>query len=68
VEEKAVDKLHCADGGNDVEVGGGEEFGLAPFKAPLTRYLLTFGAVPVAAGMIQDTLGATVGAALHVAA
>jgi len=51
----------------DMEVGGGEEFGFAPFKPTLTGYLLTLGAVSVAAGMIQDTFGAAMVASLHVA-
>ncbi len=52
---------------NDVEVGGGQEFGLAFFKPSLSGDVLTLGAGPVAAGMIEDTLCAAVGAALDVA-
>ena len=53
---------------NDVEVGGGEEFGLAFFKPSLSRDVLALGAVSIAAGMVEDTLCAAVGAALDVAA
>jgi hypothetical protein len=52
---------------NDMEVGGGEEFGLAFFKPSLSGDVLTLGAVSIAAGMIEDTLSAAVGAALDVA-
>jgi hypothetical protein len=52
---------------NDVEVGGGEEFGLAFFKPSLSGDVLALGAVSIAAGMIEDTLGAAVSAALDVA-
>ena len=52
---------------NDVEVGGGEEFGLAVFKPSLSRDVLALGAVSIAARMIEDTLCAAVGAALDVA-
>jgi hypothetical protein len=54
-------------GENDVEVGGGQEFGLAFFKPSLSGDVLTLGAVSIAAGMIEDTLSAAVGAALDVA-
>jgi hypothetical protein len=50
---------------NDVEVGGGEEFGLAFFKPSLSGDVLTLGAVSIAARMIEDTLCAAVGAALQ---
>ena len=52
---------------NDVEVGGGEEFGLAFFKPSLSGDVLTLGAVSIAAGVIEDTLSAAVGTALDVA-
>ena len=52
---------------NDVEVGGGEEFGLAFFKPSLSGDVLTLGAVSIAAGVIEDTLCAAVGAALYMA-
>lgn len=52
---------------NDVEVGGGEEFGLAFFKPSLSGDVLTLGAVSIAAGMVEDTLCAAVGAAFDVA-
>jgi hypothetical protein len=52
---------------NDVEVGGGEEFGLAFFKPSFPGDVLALGAVSIAAGMIEDTLCATVGTALDVA-
>jgi hypothetical protein len=55
------------EGENDVEVGGGEEFGFALFKPPLTGDVLALGAVSIAAGMVEDALGAAVGAALDVA-
>lgn len=51
---------------NDVEVGGGEEFGLAFFKPSFSGDVLTLGAVSIAAGMKEDTLCAAVGAALDV--
>jgi len=50
-----------------VEVGGGEEFGLAFFKPSLSGDVLTLGAVSIAAGMVEDTFCATVGTALDVA-
>lgn len=53
---------------NDVKVRGGEEFGLAFFKPSLSGDVLALGAVSIAAGMIEDTFCATVGAALDVAA
>jgi hypothetical protein len=52
---------------NDVEVGSGEEFGLAFFKPSLSGDVLTLGAVSIAAGMVEDTFCATVGTALDVA-
>jgi len=52
---------------NDVEVGSGEEFGLAFFKPSLSGDVLTLGAVSIAAGMIEDTLCAAVGTALDMA-
>ena len=52
---------------NEVEVGGGQEFGLALFKPSLSGDVLTLGAVSIAARMVKDTLCATVGAALDVA-
>ena len=52
---------------NDVEVGGGKQFGVALFKPSLSGDVLTLGAVSIAAGMIEDTFCATVGAALDVA-
>ena len=52
---------------DDVEVGGREEFGLAFFKPSLSGDVLTLGAVSIAAGVIEDTLSAVVGAALDVA-
>ena len=52
---------------NDVEVGGGEEFELTFFKPSFSGDVLTLGAVSIAAGMVEDTLGAAVGAALDVA-
>jgi len=52
---------------NDVEVGGGEEFGLAFFEPPFTGDVLALGAVSIATGVVEDTLGAAVGAAFHVA-
>jgi len=55
------------EGENDVEVGGGEEFGFAFFKPSLSGDVLTLGAVSIAAGVIEDTLSAAVGAALDVA-
>jgi hypothetical protein len=55
------------DSKDDVEVGGGEEFGLAVFKPSLSRDVLALGAVSIAARMIEDTLCAAVGAALDVA-
>jgi hypothetical protein len=51
---------------DDVEVGGREEFGLAFFKPSLPGDVLTLGAVSIAAGVIEDTLSATVGTALNV--
>jgi hypothetical protein len=53
---------------NDVEVGGGKQFGVALFKPSLSGDVLTLGAVSIAAGMIEDTFCATVGTALDVAA
>jgi len=53
---------------NDVEVRGGQEFGLALFKPSLSGDVLALGAVSIAAGMVEDTLSAAVGAALDVAA
>ncbi len=50
---------------HDVEVGGGEEFRVAFFKPSLSRDVLTLGAVSIAAGMVEDTLCAAVGAALQ---
>ena len=55
------------EGENDVEVGGGEEFGFAFFKPSLSGDVLTLGAVSIAAGVIEDTLSAAVCAALDVA-
>jgi len=55
------------EGEYDVEVGGGEEFGLAFFKPSLSGDVLTLGAVSIAAGMVEDTFCAAVGAALDVA-
>jgi len=55
------------EGEYDVEVGGGEEFGLAFFKPSLSGDVLTLGAVSIAARMIEDTFCATVGAALDMA-
>jgi len=52
---------------NDVEVGSGEEFGLAFFKPSLPGDVLTLGAVSIAAGVIEDTFCAAVGTALDVA-
>jgi hypothetical protein len=52
---------------NDVEIRGREEFGLAFFKPSLSGDVLTLGAVSIAAGVIEDTLSAAVGAALDVA-
>jgi hypothetical protein len=52
---------------NDVEVGGGEEFGLAFFKPSLSGDVLTLGAVSITAGMVEDPFCATVGTALDVA-
>jgi hypothetical protein len=52
---------------HDVEVGGGEEFGLTFFKPSLSGNVLTLGAVSIAAGMIDDTLRTAVGTALDVA-
>jgi hypothetical protein len=51
---------------HDVEVGGGEEFGLTFFKPSLSGDVLTLGAVSIAAGVIEDTLCAAVCAALDV--
>jgi hypothetical protein len=53
------------EGKYDVEVGGGEEFGLAFFKPSFPGDVLTLGAVSIAAGMIEDTLCAAVGVALQ---
>jgi hypothetical protein len=55
------------EGEHDVEVGGGEEFGLAFFKPSFSGDVLTLGAVSIAAGMVEDTFCATVGTALDVA-
>jgi hypothetical protein len=52
---------------NDVEVGGREEFGLTFFNPSFSGDVLTLGAVSIAAGMVEDTFCATVGAALDVA-
>ena len=55
------------EGEHDVEVRGGQEFGLAFFKPSLSGDVLTLGAVSIAAGVIEDTFCATVGTALDVA-
>ncbi len=55
------------EGENDVEVRGGKEFGLAFFKPSLSGDVLALGAVSIAAGMVEDTLCAAVGASLDVA-
>jgi hypothetical protein len=55
------------EGKYDVEVGSGEEFGLAFFKPSLSGDVLTLGAVSIAAGMIEDAFCAAVGTALDVA-
>jgi hypothetical protein len=52
---------------NDVEVGGREEFGLTFFNPSFPGDVLTLGAVSIAAGMVEDTFCAAVGAALDVA-
>ena len=51
-----------------MEVGSGQQFGFSLFKPPLSGYLLALGAVSIPAGMIHDTLSATVIAAMKVAA
>jgi len=55
------------EGKHDVEIRGGQEFGLAFFKPSLSGDVLTLGAVSIAAGVIEDTLSAAVGTALDVA-
>ena len=52
---------------NDVEVGGGKQFGLAFFKPSLSGDVLALRAVSIAAGMIEDALCAAVITALDVA-
>jgi hypothetical protein len=52
----------------DVEVNNWQEFGFSRFKPALSGYLLALGAVSVTAGMIHDTLSATMVATLDVAA
>ena len=52
---------------NDVEVGGGKQFGVALFKPSLSGDVLALRAVSIAAGMIEDPFCAAVGAALDVA-
>ena len=47
-------------GKDTVEIGDGEEFGFSGFQPSLPGYLLTFGAVTIPAGVIQDTLSPAV--------
>jgi len=54
-------------GKDTVEIGDGEDFGFSGFQPSLPGYLLTLGAVPIPAGMIQNTLSATVGATIEMA-
>ena len=54
------------EGENDMEVRGRKEFGVTLFKPSLSGDVLTLGAVSIAAGVIEDTLSATVGTALDV--
>ena len=54
-------------GKDTMEIGDGEEFGFSGFQPSLPRDLLTFGAVAVPAGVVQNTLSATVGATIEMA-
>ena len=56
------------EGKYDMEVGKGQQFGFLLLKPPLSGDLLTFGAVSITAGMIDDTLSTAVVAALKVTA
>ena len=54
-------------GKDEMEVGHGEHFGFSGLQPSLPGYLLTFGAMPIPAGMIHDTLSPAVVAAIEVA-
>ena len=54
-------------GKDTVEIGDGEDFGFSGFQPSLPRDLLTFGAVTIPAGVIQNTLSAAVAATIDMA-
>ena len=54
-------------GKDAVEIVDGEDFGFSVFQPSLPRYLLTFGAVTVPAGVVQNTLSAAVAATIEMA-
>jgi hypothetical protein len=47
-------------GKDAVEIGNGEHFIFSFLKPSLSRYLLTFGAVTIPAGVVQNTLSSAV--------
>jgi len=52
-------------GKDAMEIGHGEDFGFSGFQPSLPWYLLTFGAVTIPAGVIQNTLSAAVAATIE---
>ena len=54
-------------GKDTVEISDGENFGFSGFQPSLPRDLLTFGAVTVSAGVIQNTLSTAMAAAIEMA-
>ena len=52
-------------GKDAMEIGHGEDFGFSGFQPSLPWYLLTFGAVTIPAGVIQNTLSAAVVATIE---
>ena len=54
-------------GKDTMEVGDGEDFGFSGFQPSLPGNLLTFGAVTVPTGVVQNTLSAAVAATIEMA-
>ena len=54
-------------GKDAMEIGHGEDFGFSGFQPSLPGNLLTFGAVTIPAGVIQNTLSAAVAATIEMA-
>jgi hypothetical protein len=54
-------------GKDAMEIGHREHFGFSGFQPSLPGYLLTFGAVTIPAGVVQNTLSAAVAATIEMA-